>query len=245
LISPVAAYKTDNSETLDTHDLIIKQATVVLRADRHIAVADEMDAYLSSIMQGSYDADHAGFLPSRDHFHNPETHEGKRMSAAQYAQEHFDEAERYYRSGNKMDAYYEFGFAIHVLQDLTVPHHSAVTYFNGHSSYESYVEDNKKEYIEWVRSGGIYQFMSRPGHYNDGTVWGWVDYNAHDSIRYYVYVDGPADEGDNDYHFAATFCVRAAVRTSAGFMKFFYDEVHVSGGVPAPGPGPILDPGFP
>ncbi len=233
-VAPVSAYGTGSGGTDDPHDWITDQALVVLGADGYTTIRDEIQTstYLAKIKQGSYDADHGSDIlgipvTASEHYHNPDSHLGlwlviRFKSAATYAQENFEKAVKYYKNGDKANAYYYLGFALHVLQDLTVPHHAALTPFNQHSEYEAHIY-NHKSYVTGVTSGGRYTLPNVADHYNDDSAWGWVDYNSHQSIGYYSYVNGGSDD---NWDYVASMMLPLAVRTSAGFLRFFYEEAN-------------------
>jgi hypothetical protein len=124
-----------------------------------------------------------------------------------------------YKGGNKQEAYYNLGAAIHVLQDLTVPHHAHIWVWEqaGHTTYESYI-NGKETYIKGI---------SGPGYYDKATsANGWVRFNAGQSYGYHTYVNGGSTSGNNDYWHAARNLLPIAVKTTAGFLRFFYEEAN-------------------
>ena len=241
LISPVAAYGTGTGN--DTHDQLTDRALIILDGDNYDTIKSEIDSYLYRIKDGSYQADHGldieipfyGTLPlaASEHYHGANSHDGltidlpwpipdfKFRSAGSYAKAYFEDAVSFYRAGDKYNAYYKLGYALHVLQDLTVPHHAMNQMFAQHTEYESDIW-RYMGYANAISSGGIYSFSSYSGHYNDDTPWGWVDYNAHYSDNYYTYVNG----GTDDWDYAASKLLPRAVKTSAGFLRFFYAEAN-------------------
>ncbi len=245
MVAPASAYKTDKGDNNDAHDLITRHAVAILLNDGHSAVANEINAHIGDILGGVYHIDHVvgwGFK----HFHHPDTHKGLKRpfgignfeSAADFAQELFDDAVDLYLQGKTSDAYYKFGEALHLVEDLTVPQHAALTIGDNHKAYEGYVEDHLS-YVYLVNSGGIYTFATRANHYSPSTPWGWVDYAAHKSIQYFELVK---DGGDDEFDTAARELVPWAVRLTAGFMKFFYDQTHISYTPPPGGEPPVLVP---
>lgn len=129
-------------------------------------------------------------IPGLDHFHHYLTHDGLLLAedAAEFAEEYFNSAIEKYNIGNYEDAYYDLGCAIHLLQDLTVPHHALLwdgILWHTHSDYESYCYNYESmNIISTTQHAGIYSFGSLEGHYNDYTAFGWVDYAAHRSASY-------------------------------------------------------------
>jgi phospholipase C len=145
---------------------------------------------------------------------DPSSHGGYLIfkSAGQLANERFNDAVSHWFAGDRLSAFYDLGWSTHLVQDLTVPHHSYVTALNYHSEYEQWVYDSQDSNA--VSSGGIYSFSSYlPGHYeSELDPFDWVDYNAHFSIDYFPFVDGQNGQGDNDYNHGQ-YCANSKCRS--------------------------------
>ena len=189
----VAAYKESDQLNVGqtTHQFIMDRIPIILQNDGYTFLSDFLTPYLNQMKYGSMRADQT-LWDSREHYMDPYSHGGYLLfkSAGQLADERFDAAIGHWLSGDRGGAFYDLGWSVHLVQDLTVPHHAAVTAFNYHSEYEQWVYDNQNGYV--VSSGGIYSFSSYvPGHYDsESDPFDWVDYNAHFSIDYYPWVDG-------------------------------------------------------
>lgn len=220
----VSAYK--ESDQLNggqtTHQFIMDRIPIILQNDGYTFLSDFLTPYLNQMKYGSMRADQT-LWDSREHYMDPYSHGGYLLfkSAGQLADERFDAAVGHWLSGDRGGAFYDLGWSVHLVQDLTVPHHAAVTAFNYHSEYEQWVYDNQNGYV--VSSGGIYSFSSYvPGHYDsESDPFDWVDYNAHFSIDYYPWVDGQNGQSGNDYDYAVSALLPRAQRTSAGFVYMF------------------------
>jgi PKD repeat protein len=226
----VSGYKeTDGLGTSQsTHQFIMDCVPTILRNDGYPYLAEYLTGTsLIQMKYGSMRADET-LWDSREHYMDPSTHEGFLgfKSGGQLARERFNAAVGHWNAGNKVSAFYELGWATHLVQDLTVPHHAALTALDHHSEYEQWVLDHQDDYV--VTSGGTYDFSSHlPGHYDDESdSFDWVDYNAHFSIDFFGYVDGPNGEDDNNYDFAASALLSRAERTSAGFVFMFLSTVN-------------------
>ncbi len=225
----VTAYK--ESDQLNggetTHQFIMDRIPIILQNDGYTFLSDFLTPYLNQMKYGSMRADET-LWDSREHYMDPFTHLGYLTfkSAGTLAFERFDEAVTHWFTGDKDSAFYDLGWSTHLVQDLTVPHHAHVTALNYHAEYEQWVYDNQQSYP--VSSGGIYNFSSYlPGHYeNELSPMDWVDYNAHFSIDYYTFVNGPNSQGDNYYAYAASTLLRRAQRTSAGYVHMFFSTVN-------------------
>ncbi len=232
-VTPVAAYgnssgvrydKTGN----DPHDWITFRAISILSSDGYSKISSEASSYFEKLQEGSYDADWGegviADLPvaAKGHYCDPTTGFGFNLlfqGAGSYAQGYFDKAVDLYKGGNREEAYYNLGAAIHVLQDLTVPHHAHIWAWEqaGHEDYERYI-NGKETYIKGING---------PGYYDKATsASGWVRFNAGQSYSYHTYVNGAANSGNNNYWHAASNLLPIAVKTTAGFLRFFYEEAN-------------------
>ncbi|MHA2209176.1 MAG: zinc dependent phospholipase C family protein [Candidatus Thorarchaeota archaeon] len=232
-VTPVAAYGNSsgvryNKTGNDPHDWMTFRAISILGSDGYSKISSEASSYFENMQEGSYDADWGqgviADLPvaAKGHYCDPTTGLGFNLifqGAGSYAQGYFEKAVDFYKGGNKQEAYYNLGAAIHVLQDLTVPHHAHIWAWEqaGHTTYESYI-NRKETYIKGI---------SGPGYYDKATsASGWVRFNAGQSYSYHTYVNGGSTSGNNDYWHAARNLLPIAVKTTAGFLRFFYEEAN-------------------
>ena len=184
-VTPVAAYGNSsgvryNKTGNDPHDWITFRAISILGSDGYSRISSEVSSYFEVMQDGSHDADWGegviADLPvaAKGHYCDPTTGLGFNLvfqGGGSYAQGYFDKAVDLYKGGNKQEAYYNLGAAIHVLQDLTVPHHAHIWVWEqaGHTTYESYI-NGKETYIKGI---------SGPGYYDKATsASGWVRFNA-------------------------------------------------------------------
>jgi PKD repeat protein len=225
----VGAYK--ESDQLNggetTHQFMMDRIPIILENDGYPYLADYLILNLDQMKYGSMRADET-IWDSREHYMDPSTHNGYLTfkSAGTLAYETFTDAVTQWNLGFYTDALFNLGWSTHLVQDLTVPHHSYVTALNSHAEYEQFAYDNQQSYP--VSSGGIYNFsFYLPGHYeNELSAMDWVDYNAHFSYSYYTYVNGPDGQGDNDYAYAANILLPRAQKTSAGYVYMFFSTVN-------------------
>lgn len=204
-----------------THHMILDQAKVILANDGKAAYANFLDStypgssesYLAIMKKGNDENDDILQAEPREHFMDPCDHEGwsDLKSAGTLCQEKFNSAVIYWNNGDKYNAMYYLGWAAHCLQDICVPQHAFPTIVRGHSDYETWVTDYQNNYK--VTSGGVYSFSAFGGqyysrHYGDArTAWDWVDYNAHEAIKYYACSDvnyGVGWHYDDEYEVETT-----------------------------------------
>lgn len=175
---------------------------------------------------------------SKAHLHDPDTHMGwflGSFSAADSAEEAFNDAIDAWMAGYRQRSMYLLGLALHHVQDLRNPQHTlagAASHFPA-LDYEEYVRDNKENMS--VASDGIYQgsfnrFRGGPYksilHQPNNTAYGWVDRSAHVSQRSLYLVELFQYERTDSL-------VQSAQQFSAGFIKFFFDEVDYRENKPA------------
>jgi len=179
------------------------------------------DTYLNTLKRGSADNDDPTvWNGSINHFMHPINHakyDGfwefvlePSYQAAQFCEYLFSDARVSWGDGSTdqqiSDAMYSLGWAAHMVQDLCVPHHSFGTgggpVYSAHTSYEDWVSDNDQNYL--VDSGGIYYSdlppatsIYQPAHFAEGPG-KFVDYNAHESFQYYLYVNDYVWEMDDE-----------------------------------------------
>ena len=223
------------------HEGITQRIEGILRGDGYEDYANTYFRYLEKIKQGVEEAD-AYWWVRLFHGHHAVTHKSfldLDRSAGDLANEHFSYAQDYCFFGQPEDAMQSLGIALHMVMDLTVPHHAAIALTPSHDDYEALVNylfelhQEIPEYFPWieVEGGGIYTFGSEPAHYTSDTAFGWIDYAAHISINYYPWVKSSV----SDPYFAPKVVIVAedlvplAQRLSAGFAKFFFKSMDDDG----------------
>lgn len=210
-----------------THQFIMKSLPTILRNDGYPHLADFVMMYKNQMKYGSIMADET-IWDSREHYMDPFTHEGFLgfKSAGQLADERFGDAVSNWLAGDMLSAFYDLGWSTHLVQDLTVPHHAARAPLDYHSEYEQWVFDHQHDYL--VASGGIYTFPTHmlDHHEDEYDPFDWVDLNAHFSIDYLTYVNGPNGQDNNVYSYATSHLLPRAQRTTAGYVYMFLSTVN-------------------
>lgn len=229
-----ASYKTDSRDIIkfDTHFSILVEAKNVLIADGY-SVLSSGGYWFGQYVEGFYhhfDDLHRGSMEydllgqAIEHFHDPYTKEGLwgiNKSGWDYCQENFDTAVQNYKKGSYDDSFEFLGRSIHIVQDLTVPHHARLTNLNGHMEYEASCCDNPKasHIIDNVNFGGIYDLS------NENSAKNYADYASFLSYSYYSYVNGIDGDGNNNYSIAFNYLLPYAVKLTAGLIKLFYEVI--------------------
>lgn len=206
----VTAWKTE------CHPTIVDFAMDVLEDDNY--------SYLVSYL---IDSDNLGRIKSAvsdcdridlavNHYYNPVTGQGLAGAtpATTIADDFFDLALSTYENGDVSTAWYYFGWSLHVVQDLMVPFHANLDPLNGHAEFEQFVYDYRFFYP--CPSNGTYRIASNASL--------WVHYAATVSYPYYDGISG-VNATDANFDAAADVLFPAAVGITAGYIKFFADEI--------------------
>ncbi len=119
-----------------------------------------------------------------------------------------------------------FGVALHLVQDLTVPHHARCQPLFNHREYEEWLHNNIGNTSGIPTSGGIYDHNRYPLQ--------WIYSNARDAYGLFGYCDGinrnPLNPltwltQNEDPKRVRNAMVPLAVRTSAGFIEYFLSKI--------------------
>ena len=203
------------------HEAITAAALACLRNDGRERTALVFQNYLSDLHRGSYDADYSRgtfmnqTIASMTHFYDPATGRGfllSRRTAASLCRERYISALRKWRAGDRSGASYDLGWAVHLLQDLTIPHHTrADTGPRTHAEYEAFLD---REGSAWLATEG--------GIYADKEPETWIHGNAAAAAGYWYLFEG---RGTPDFATAGRELVPLAVRTTAGMLAGFMARV--------------------
>jgi hypothetical protein len=242
---------------VDTHQWLAQQAITILANDGRTTIATFLatadptapmandpttgaptgttETYGWRLLQGARDADGVLHAQLPDHFHNWWTHQGKWWivggSAANGAERAFTHATEVWAAGDRANAIYWLGAALHLVDDACVPQHEFYGLNVYHHQYERWVQIHQDTLA--VTSGGIYadQFRVDGGH--GGPAWssahprGWVDECAHraaDNLLAATHPNPPEPSTSGSQWRTATH-IADTQRLSAGFIAFFFDQV--------------------
>lgn len=192
-----------------THFMINRQAGKILANDGHTKFAESVNYYSAFIDKGVSWADE-GFK-NMSHFINPKTQRGLYgwTNAARECSLYWNKAIRNWKEGEREKSFFYIGAAIHLVQDLCVPHHAMGILFDGHHDYEDWVKDNYKKYI--VEKGGIYSQGDSPAL--------WVRSNAEIAVKFFPMVRAGSNLAN--YHQATSVLLPRAQKVTAGFLHYF------------------------
>ncbi len=189
---------------------------------------------LELLAEGAGDADKplsGGYIVTSWHFHHPWSHRGylTASSSADQTAWLYAFALNLWQNGKRAQALYQLGRALHLVQDIFIPHHSAVTACKGHGPLEKWLTDNWEPYL--VTDGGYYCWKKSFHHnrnkshrvYSD-RPYDWIDHGSHLSIDWFkkYFADGVYDE--ETFSDVAGLIIPHALRFSAGFLYRFFCE---------------------
>ncbi|RJQ26217.1 MAG: phospholipase [Peptococcaceae bacterium] len=194
------------------HIFCNRQAVSILRYDGYNDSSKLLTQYIDIINQGTFWADHG--WKNLAHYFNPVTDLGLGPwpNACTECANYFKQALNSWRRGSIKKAFFYLGAAVHLVQDLCVPHHARGIAFCGHQTYEKWVNENFYNYA--VNSEGIYQIAKTP---ND-----WVLYNANVSKHFFPYISEA--HSYSSYRTVTDILLPLAQQTTAGFFHFFLEN---------------------
>ena len=187
-----------------THLEIADTIPTILRNDGKTEYADILESNLNSFKKGLSQSDE--FLNAREHYFNPDTKKGLAnfKDGGTVASDRFAMSVNYWLKGDKDNSMIHLGYTAHIVQDLTVPYHAALTPLGNHTDYENWISEHESEYF--IQSGGLY---------NVSSAYNYVEYNANQSIKYI----------DENYTTIAENMIPLAQRSTAGLVNLFFENI--------------------
>ncbi|HVJ49584.1 phospholipase [Desulfitobacterium sp.] len=197
-----------------SHDYFLRQAYEVLTLDGKEDVRTFFQPYHAQIRKGLFWADR-GWKNVCHFYANPEksgsTHWPGATAEAQY---YFNHALSYFPQDVLKGMFY-FGASLHIIQDMTEPHHAVGSVFDGHQEFEKWVTQHWEDYS--VNQGGIYPHFTHPSQY--------VESNAQQSASYYSLVSTHAHCNEETYKDAAQDIIPLTIKTTAGYLDFMKNQL--------------------
>lgn len=187
--------------------------------------------YLTALSRGARDADlpwSCGYIVYTYHYHHPWTHRGylTYRSAADVIAGLFVIGQDLWTRGRRRLAVYQLGRMLHLLQDLFIPHHAAVTVLHGHGELEEWLDSNWRRYV--VHHGGYYSWEGIiSGEDQQHTVssqnpYDWVDAASHISMGWYRNYFESGHGGTDGHAELVSKIIPNTLRYSAGFIRRFF-----------------------
>lgn len=195
----------------DTHIFCINQALLILKNDGAISYARSISNYIDFLNKGVLWADKG--WKNFSHYFDPVVCQGLGPwpDARLELEDFFNKSLTHFKRGDKGKYFFYLGAALHLIQDLCVPHHAKGVAFSGHKEYENWVLEKHHDFA--VETGGIYSKLANPSD--------WLFFNAKLSRYYFPYVTNLGT--DTSYKLATSTLLPLAQRSTAGFLKFAID----------------------
>lgn len=150
-----------------THEHCLKQAYIVLKQDGKEAMSPFFQPYHSWIRKGLFWAN-KGWKNVCHYYADPANPSKLSWPGAS------GEAQYYYNQAmlnfpvDVLKGMFYLGAALHIIQDMCVPHHSQGVVFDGHQEFERWARKHWQEFA--VTEKGLYMDFTHPSQ--------WIEYNA-------------------------------------------------------------------
>ncbi len=191
-----------------THVHCLDQAYIALENDGKKNVATLFKAHHSTLKKGLFWADRG--WKNVNHFYSQPGKQGiiRWPGATTECQYYFNKAFASFPKNVNKGMFF-LGAALHLVQDMCVPHHSLGIVFDGHKEFETWATRN---WHKFPVESGMYLPFAHPAQ--------WIDNNACVSGPLYplVSLDGGCTEAS--YEKAAKILIPLTIATTAGFLDF-------------------------
>ncbi|MBM7854121.1 phospholipase C [Desulfohalotomaculum tongense] len=197
----------------DTHIFLNNQAVKILYNDGYHKISKYLRNYLQDINRGVLWADKG--WKNFSHYLNPYTGKGiwPWPNAKSECNYYFKKTIKYWQKGLLDKCMFYLGAAVHLVQDMCVPHHARGAALSGHSDYERWVQRHYMQYA--VNHNGLYNAAN--------SVDEWININAKLSWAFFPQVCKETPEAN--YHRATSILLTRAQRSTAGFMLYFMNTI--------------------
>lgn len=149
------------------------------------------------------------------HFYDPFKNKGlwKFSPAVVSFEFYLDKAERFLKKRNMDKSFFYLGAAIHLLQDMSVPHHVSGDLFNGHKKFEEWVQLNLHQFvfftdIKWRECKNPIQLFMDAAYFATNFI-SLVDYKA--TVR--------------DYFSTANILLLETQKNTASLLEWFVKKI--------------------
>ncbi|ODM24778.1 zinc dependent phospholipase C family protein [Acetivibrio mesophilus] len=197
------------------HKYINIQALEILKNDKYIDAHCLFSDYIDDLNQGVTWADQD--LKSANHFYNPYRKKGLygNNNALTLAVSYYENALKYWYDAEPNLAMFYLGAAIHLVQDMTIPHHANIRLLDNHRQYENYI---KRTYLNTPR-----YTVDRGGYYLSN-IEEYITCNARNAIKIYSRLKDIKDVSKR-FHVITKFTLPLAQKTTAGCYLTFYRDI--------------------
>jgi phospholipase C len=196
-----------------THVHCLDLAFETLERDGKAKIADFFKEYRISLNKGLFWADR-GWKNVSHFYQKPDRQNNFQWPGA------ISEFQLYYNkslsvfSNDDFKGMFYLGAALHLVQDMCVPHHSLGIIFDGHREFEAWVNLHWHEYTE---TKGMYEPFKHPVQ--------WLSNNARNSAPLFPLVSLLEGCSESSYRIAAAKLIPLTIATTAGFLNYVYFQL--------------------
>ncbi|HZK54920.1 MAG TPA: zinc dependent phospholipase C family protein [Desulfosporosinus sp.] len=196
-----------------THVHCLEQAYITLNQDGKEDVAEFFKVHNAMLTKGLYWADRG--WKNVNHFYRHPDKQGilRWPGASGECQYYFNKAFTYFPKNVNKGMFF-LGAALHLVQDMCVPHHSLGIVFDGHAEFETWATEN---WSKFPATSGIYLPFTHPAE--------WIDHNATVSAPLYPLVSLGEGCSEESYYKASKILIPLTISTSAGFLNFVLERL--------------------
>lgn len=193
-----------------THLQCLQQACILLERDGRKEAARLFDSYQAMLAKGLYWADRG--WKNVNHFYSHPEKQGLMgwPGAVTECQSYFNKGVSLFAQDAEKGMFF-LGAALHLVQDVCVPHHALGVVFDGHKEFETWAAQNCRQF---TAQRGLYLSFSHPAQ--------WIEYNARYAGPLYPLVSLKHKSTEKTYRRAAELLIPLTIAASAGFLDFAY-----------------------
>ncbi len=213
LINPVK--KSIMKTKCEVHKFINISSIRVLEKDGYLNEHNFFKSYITDINNGVVWADQD--FKSSSHFYNPSKKRGLygSESAMDLAIDYYEKALGFWITNEINKSLFYLGATVHLIQDMTIPHHANIRLLDNHKQYESYIKKTYRNIEHFHIENGTRLFNS---------VEDYIRFNTRVSIR--IYKKFSKIKNKELRHSEMSKCgLPLAIRTTAGAMVMFYNDI--------------------
>lgn len=192
------------------HIYSLEQAYRLLEQDNKSRAANFFEDYHTYLKKGLLWADRGWKNVCHYYNWNNDQNRVQWPDAAAECQYYFNKAMSLF-SQEMVKGMFYLGAALHLVQDMCVPHHSTGVVFDGHLEFEKWAASN---WYNFPAKTGLYSSFTHPVQ--------WIDQNAKLSAPLYPLVSIENGCSSKTYTKAAETLIPLSIATTAGFLDFAY-----------------------
>lgn len=191
----------------------LEQAYRILEQDNKQRVSDFFEKHHTYLKKGLLWADR-GWKNVCHYYNQPDKQGSVRWpGAAAECQYYFNKAMSLFPKDIIKGMFY-LGAALHLVQDMCVPHHSSGAVFDGHLEFEKWAT---KHWYQFPAQVGLYPPFTHPVQ--------WIDHNSRVSGPLYPLVSLENGCSKETYTRAAEILIPLTIATTAGFLDFMHQKL--------------------